>query len=218
MTVDVMVEPFYEWVVDASQIKGARPNISGVTYVEDPLPYIERKLLTVNTGHSAIAYLGYARGKDTIHAALHDDEVRRTATNALEETGLVLVREYGFDPEELREYRQKVLARFENPRISDEVTRVARAHPQARPRRAVRLPGPAPPRDGPHAGASGCDHPGVTPIRLPGRRGSGKVAADDTTRRASFGPGPLRRDRGGPSARGSRRGRPRSCRGVAGVV
>ncbi len=33
----------------------------------------------------------------------------------------------GFDPEELREYRQKVLARFENPRISDEVTRVARA-------------------------------------------------------------------------------------------
>jgi mannitol-1-phosphate 5-dehydrogenase len=27
----------------------------------------------------------------------------------------------------LREYRQKVLTRFENPRISDEVTRVARA-------------------------------------------------------------------------------------------
>jgi mannitol-1-phosphate 5-dehydrogenase len=39
----------------------------------------------------------------------------------------LLAYEYGFDPEELREYRQKVLARFENPRISDEVTRVARA-------------------------------------------------------------------------------------------
>ena len=127
MSVDVLVEPFYEWVVDASQIKGVRPDISGVTYVEDPLPYIERKLLTVNTGHSAIAYLGYARGKATIRAALEDPEVRDTASKALEETGLLLAHEHGFDPEELVEYRQKVLARFENPRISDEVTRVARA-------------------------------------------------------------------------------------------
>ncbi len=127
MSVDVLVEPFYEWVVDASQIKGVRPDISGVTYVENPLPYIERKLLTVNTGHSAIAYLGYARGKATIHAALEDPDVREVASKALEETGLLLAREYGFDPEELREYRQKVLSRFGNPRISDEVTRVARA-------------------------------------------------------------------------------------------
>jgi len=127
VSVDVLVEPFYEWVVDASQIKGVRPDISGVTYVEDPLPYIERKLLTVNTGHSAIAYLGYARGKATIHTALEDPDVRHMASQALEETGLLLAWEYGFDPEELVEYRQKVLARFENPRISDEVTRVARA-------------------------------------------------------------------------------------------
>lgn len=127
MSVDVMVEPFYEWVVDASGIKGVRPEISGVTYVDDPLPYIERKLLTVNTGHSAIAYLGYARGLATIHTALEDPDVREGASKALEETGLLLAHEHGFDPEELEEYRQKVLARFENPRISDEVTRVARA-------------------------------------------------------------------------------------------
>lgn len=127
MSVDVLVEPFYEWVVDASGIKGARPEISGVTYVDDPMPYIERKLLTVNTGHSAIAYLGYARGLATIHAALRDPDVRRVASKALEETSLLLAHEHGFDPGDLREYRQKVLARFENPRISDEVTRVARA-------------------------------------------------------------------------------------------
>lgn len=127
MSVDVRVEPFYEWVVDASQIKGDRPEISGVTYVEDLMPYIERKLLTVNAGHSAIAYLGYARGQSTIHAALEDDGVRDMASKALEETSLLLAREYGFDPDELAEYRKKVLTRFENPRLSDETTRVARA-------------------------------------------------------------------------------------------
>ena len=125
--VDVLVEPFYEWVVDASQIKGERPDVPGITYVEGLGPYIERKLLTVNTGHSATAYLGYAHGKETIHAALEDEQVHETASNALKETGLLLVKEYGFDPEKHREYRHKVLARFANPRISDDVTRVARA-------------------------------------------------------------------------------------------
>jgi mannitol-1-phosphate 5-dehydrogenase len=125
--VDVLVEPFFEWIVDASQIKGDRPDVPGITYVEDLGPYIERKLLTVNTGHSAAAYLGYARGKPTIHAALEDGRVYEVASSTLEETGLLLVWEHGFDPEKHREYRQKVLARFRNPRISDDVTRVARA-------------------------------------------------------------------------------------------
>jgi len=127
VSVDVLVEPFYEWVVDASQVKGPRPPIAGVTYVDDPMPYIERKLLTVNTGHSAIAYLGYARGLATIHAALEEPAVREVASGALEETSSLLAHEHGFDPGELEAYRSKVLARFENPRISDEVTRVARA-------------------------------------------------------------------------------------------
>jgi mannitol-1-phosphate 5-dehydrogenase len=63
----------------------------------------------------------------TIHDALKDDSVHDTVSEAFEETGLLLAWEYGFDPEELREYRQKVLARFRNPRISDDVSRVARS-------------------------------------------------------------------------------------------
>ena len=124
---DVLVEPFFEWIVDASQIKGERPDVPGITYVDDLGPYIERKLLTVNTGHSAAAHLGYARGKETIDAALQDGHIYEAASKTLEETGLLLVREYGFDPEKHSEYREKVLARFANPRISDDVTRVARA-------------------------------------------------------------------------------------------
>lgn len=125
--VDVLVEPFYEWIVDSSQIKGERPDVSGITYVEDLGPYIERKLLTVNTGHSATAYLGYASGKRTIHEALEDDVVHEAASDALKETGLLLIKEHGFDPDKHREYRHKVISRFLNPRISDDVTRVARA-------------------------------------------------------------------------------------------
>lgn len=125
--VDVRVEPFFEWVVDASQMRGERPRVTGVTYVDDLRPYIERKLLTVNTGHSAIAYLGYVHGSTTISAALEEESIRETASNVLEETGLLLVRDHGLDPEEHAHYRRKTLDRFRNPWISDDVARVARS-------------------------------------------------------------------------------------------
>lgn len=124
--IDVLVEPFFEWVVDASQIKGERPEVHGITYVESLAPYIDRKLLTVNTGHAAVAYLGYMRGRETISDALEDEAVREGASGALEETGRLLVEEHGFDPDAHRAYITKVLGRFRNPRITDAVTRVAR--------------------------------------------------------------------------------------------
>jgi mannitol-1-phosphate 5-dehydrogenase len=33
--IDVLVEPFFEWIVDASQIRGELPDVPGITYVED---------------------------------------------------------------------------------------------------------------------------------------------------------------------------------------
>lgn len=123
---DVLVEPFSEWVVDESQLVGERPEIDGVTYVEDLGPYIDRKLLTVNTGHAAVAYLGQAVGKRTISEALEDEAVREVVAGSLAETGVLLVEKHGFDAEEHRKYREKTLTRFSNPEITDDVRRVAR--------------------------------------------------------------------------------------------
>lgn len=124
---DVLVEPFFEWVVDASQVEGELPAIPDVTYVRDLSPYIERKLLTVNTGHCAAAYLGYAHGSPTVQATLEIGHIREAVAGALEETGLLLTAEHGFGAEEQDEYARKAISRFRNPRIRDEVGRVARA-------------------------------------------------------------------------------------------
>lgn len=123
----VMVEPFFEWVVNRSQVVGAIPEIAGVTYVNDLKPYIERKLFTVNTGHAMIAYLGYFLGLETIDQAIRDEYVYQVARGALGETGALLVAKHGFDPVEHDRYIQKILSRFQNPYISDEVTRVGRS-------------------------------------------------------------------------------------------
>ncbi|MCG1023819.1 mannitol-1-phosphate 5-dehydrogenase [Sutcliffiella horikoshii] len=123
----VTVEPYYEWVLDESALVGETPAIEGITFVRDLAPYIERKLFTVNTGHATVAYLGYQNGCKTIDEALTNEEVRKVAESALKETGMVLVGKYGFDKKEHEAYIGKILSRFENPYITDDVTRVGRA-------------------------------------------------------------------------------------------
>ncbi|CAI6078528.1 Mannitol-1-phosphate 5-dehydrogenase [Paenibacillus sp. JJ-100] len=123
----VQVEPFYEWVVDRSQMAPAFKSIDGVVYVDDLEPYIERKLFTVNTGHCVAAYIGYVHGYDTIQKAIADEKVKSIVYGALQETGQVLVKRFGFDPGEHEQYIVKILERFINPYLTDEVTRVGRS-------------------------------------------------------------------------------------------
>ncbi|MDN7240869.1 mannitol-1-phosphate 5-dehydrogenase [Planococcus sp. N028] len=122
----VAVEPYYEWVVEQTAIKGQRPDIEGITYVDDLNPYIERKLFTVNTGHAVPAYLGHYKNYSTINEAMDDEEIEGVLQGALQETGEVIVRQHKFDKAEHGAYIQKIINRFRNPYVSDYVTRVAR--------------------------------------------------------------------------------------------
>lgn len=123
----VAVEPFYEWVVDQTMMAGEVPDIAGLTYVKDLAPYIERKLFTVNTGHAMTAYLGYQAGYETIKETLDDKGIYQEVKSALEESGELLQHKHGFDKETHEAYINKILGRFLNPHLVDEVTRVGRA-------------------------------------------------------------------------------------------
>ncbi|MFG6115806.1 mannitol-1-phosphate 5-dehydrogenase [Halobacillus sp. MO56] len=123
-SLDVLVEPYYEWVVET---KESIPPVKGMKIVEDLAPFIERKLFTVNTGHAVIAYLGYLAGKETIDETLSDEEVANQVRETLKETGSYLINEYGLDKNDHLNYINKNIERFKNPYLNDNVTRVARA-------------------------------------------------------------------------------------------
>lgn len=123
----VKVEPFYEWVVDETKILGTKPKVEGIHFVDNLEPYIERKLFTVNTGHAAAAYLGFKAGIDTINLAMEDNQISESVEQTLKETGSVLINKYGFDAKTHQDYIEKILNRFKNPHITDEVTRVGRS-------------------------------------------------------------------------------------------
>jgi Mannitol-1-phosphate/altronate dehydrogenases len=123
----VTVEPFYEWVVDESaMLEGYKP-VEGVHYVNNLMPYIERKLFTVNTGHCTAAYLGSLQGYETIQQAMADEAIVGEVKATLKETGAVLIAQYGFDEAEHEQYIEKIIGRFRNDQLTDEVTRVGRS-------------------------------------------------------------------------------------------
>ena len=124
---DVQVEPFFEWVVEEDAVKGDLRSLIGVHYVKDLAPYIERKLFTVNTGHAATAYFGLLKGHGTVLQAMKDEEVETAVRGVLKETSAYIVKSYGFDEKEHKAYVEKILGRFENPYLSDDLTRVARS-------------------------------------------------------------------------------------------
>ncbi|ALV46840.1 mannitol-1-phosphate 5-dehydrogenase [Arthrobacter alpinus] len=139
---DVTVETFFEWVIDRTPFKGAEPAIGGATFVDDLGPYIERKLFTVNTGHAATAYFGYAAGIEKISDAMADPAVKAKVRAVLEETKALLVTKHGFAEAEQEAYVQKILVRFSNEFLPDTVTRVGRA-PMRKLSRHERFIGPA---------------------------------------------------------------------------
>ncbi|SFN65702.1 mannitol-1-phosphate 5-dehydrogenase [Izhakiella capsodis] len=123
---EVTVETFSEWIVDKTQFKGKFPQISGMELTDNLMAFVERKLFTLNTGHAITAYLGQLNGHNTIRDAILDNKVRAIVRGAMEESGAVLIRRYDFDPAKHAAYIKKIISRFENPYLIDDVERVGR--------------------------------------------------------------------------------------------
>ncbi|KAH9987941.1 mannitol-1-phosphate 5-dehydrogenase [Russula compacta] len=139
---DVGVEDFSEWAVDETALRAPiDPPVQGMTLTDSLLAYIERKLFTLNCGHAITAYLGFVHGLDRIDQALANEDVLRDVRGALGEAGAALVKKHGLDAEEHRQYVERVLARFANPKLHDDVERVGR-QPLRKLARGDRLLGP----------------------------------------------------------------------------
>ncbi|MCW8332491.1 mannitol-1-phosphate 5-dehydrogenase [Vibrio paucivorans] len=123
---EVTVESFSEWIVDEQQFKGEVPDISGMEKTDNLMAFVERKLFTLNTGHCITAYLGCLKGHRTIREAIEDPQIYAEVKQAMQESGEVLIQRYGFDRDLHNAYIDKILGRFANPYLVDEVDRVGR--------------------------------------------------------------------------------------------
>ncbi len=123
---DVKVEEFREWIVDETLFKGEIPKIVGMELTDNLEAFLERKLFTLNTGHAITAYLGVQKGFSTVKESIEEESIREIVISAMKESGEVLINRYGFDREAHYKYIAKIITRFENPYLRDEVFRVGR--------------------------------------------------------------------------------------------
>ncbi len=139
---DVGVEGFYEWVVDECALRRTPIRLKGVKLTKDLQAYVERKLFTLNCGHAIIAYLGFLKGHSTIDTAVRDKEIHDVVHATLrDEAGAALMRKHKFDEVEYGQYIDKIMERFANARLEDDVVRVGR-EPLRKLSKGDRLLGP----------------------------------------------------------------------------
>lgn len=124
--IDVAVEKYYEWNVEEKAFVGKAPEIAGMNMADNLLAYIERKLFTLNTGHAITAYLGKMKGCQTILKSIETPEIYAVVHAAMQQSGEALVKQFGFDHEAHFKYIEKIIKRFHNPYLKDDVTRVGR--------------------------------------------------------------------------------------------
>ena len=123
---DTAVEAYFEWDVERSAWKGEQPNVPGMTFVDNLLAYLERKLFTLNSGHAICAYLGNLKGYTTIGESICDPVIADIVYKAIYESGEALIREFSFDAQAHHAYINRIFNRYKNPYLEDEVIRVGR--------------------------------------------------------------------------------------------
>ena len=130
-------EPFRQWVLEDSFVGGVRPawELAGVQFVSDVQPFENAKLRMLNGSHSALAYLGYLAGHETIAETVavpvFAEFVKRLWR---EEVIPVLPQVPGLD---LNGYAQQLLDRYRNPAIRHRTWQIAMDGSQKLPQRLL---------------------------------------------------------------------------------
>lgn len=131
----VVTEPFTQWIVE-DRFPAGRPDFAaaGVQLVSDVTPFEHMKLRLLNGSHSALAYLGYLAGYETIAATMADDRFAAFARQLMEEAAVTLTMPDGTDP---AAYSTTLLKRFSNPALHHHNGQIAMDGSQKLPQRLL---------------------------------------------------------------------------------
>jgi fructuronate reductase len=131
----VVAEPFTQWVIE-DRFSGARPawDEAGATFVSDVAPFESMKLRMLNGSHSALAYLGYLAGHDTVAEAMDDDALAGFVEGLMADTIPTFDLPSNID---VNAYKTSLLTRFRNRALHHRTWQIAMDGSQKLPQRLL---------------------------------------------------------------------------------
>ena len=126
---------------NAKLLDGYVPDIKTVKVISNFSDFLTRKLYTYNAASCVIAYLGWKKGYSTYADAANDEEILKLLDQNYEVTNRVLCKEFGYDPEDQKEFALLSKQKFCDRTIVDTVARNAR-DPQRKLAAEERIMGP----------------------------------------------------------------------------
>ncbi|WP_373636851.1 mannitol dehydrogenase family protein [Yoonia sp. BS5-3] len=133
----VMHEPFRQWVIEDTFVGSLRPgwDTAGAQFVTDVAAFESMKLRCLNGAHSALAYLGYLAGFETISQSVADEGFARFIRALWTQEVLPTIP----PPEgtDLASYCDDLNLRFANPAIQHRTWQIAMDGSQKVPQRLL---------------------------------------------------------------------------------
>jgi len=132
----VIHEEFSQWIIE-DKFSSARPNfeLAGIQMVSNVELHEKMKLRCLNGTHSALAYLGYLAGFNTIAECVSDDSLLNYI-QYLWEKEIIPTLETP-EGENLNDYSSKLLERYQNPEIEHRTWQIAMDGSQKLPQRIL---------------------------------------------------------------------------------
>lgn len=133
----VMHEPFSQWVIEDRFVGNVRPRweLAGAQFASDVASFETMKLRMLNGSHSALAYLGYLAGFETINETVADPEMRAFVQRLW---GDEIIPVTPTPPNgDLAAYAATLLERFKNPAIRHRTWQIAMDGSQKLPPRLL---------------------------------------------------------------------------------
>ncbi len=130
----VVCEPFTHWVIEDG-FAGPRPRWEnvGVKFTSDVRAFETAKLRMLNGAHSALAYLGLAKGHEFVHQAVADPEIRALAEQLMRQEAAPTIK--AAPGQDLDGYAAALLTRFSNTAIDHRLAQIAMDGSQKIPQR-----------------------------------------------------------------------------------
>ncbi len=122
----VMAEPFHLWVVEAPQsfmklFPVAQAGLH-VKFVKDLTPYRTRKVRILNGAHTALVPVAYLNGFRTVRESIEDTLTGGFIKGAIFDE---IIPTLDLPADELQQFAQDVIERFQNPFIKHELTSIS---------------------------------------------------------------------------------------------